>query len=101
MGEVLHFSEDPSISQFVPHVARTATEPTAYVWADDSAHAPSYWFLRQSPRATAWVTTETTEADRQRILGPHTARVHLIEYAWLNRVQTAKVFAYRFDAPDF
>jgi hypothetical protein len=49
----------------------------------------------------ARVTTETTEVDRQRILGPHTARVHLIEHAWLHRVQAAKVSAYRFDAADF
>ena len=39
-GEVLHFSEDPTITEFVPHVARTATDPVAYVWAVDEAHAP-------------------------------------------------------------
>ena len=27
VGEVLHFSEDPSITAFVPHVAATAKEP--------------------------------------------------------------------------
>lgn len=100
-GEVLHFSEDPSITRFVPHVAPTSSEPTAYVWAVSSAHAPSYWFPRQCPRAMAWVTTETTDADRQRILGPHTTRVHLVEYGWLPRIQSARVFAYRFDAADF
>lgn len=49
----------------------------------------------------AWVTTETTDADRQRVLGPHTTRVHMVEYSWLQRIQTAEVFAYRFDAADF
>ena len=100
-GEVLHFSEDPDIDEFLPHVARTATEHAAYVWAVDAAHAPSYWFPRQCPRAMAWATNSTTEADRQRILGPHVRRVHMIEYAWLRRMQTSRLFAYRFDAAEF
>ncbi len=39
-GEVLHFSEDPTITRFVPHVAATAQQPQAYVWAVDAARAP-------------------------------------------------------------
>ena len=58
-GQVLHFSEDPTITRFVPHVAATARQPEAYVWAVDSDHAPSYWFPRQCPRAMAWVRPET------------------------------------------
>ncbi|GAA1436756.1 hypothetical protein GCM10009616_37300 [Microlunatus lacustris] len=101
VGEVLHFSEDPSITRFVPHVAVTASDPTPYVWALDAAHAPSYWFPRQCPRAMAWVRPGTTDADRERVLGPHTSRVHLVEYGWLPRLQTAQLFAYRFDATAF
>ena len=52
-GQVLHFSEDPTITVFEPHVARTARLPDAYVWAVDGAQAPSYWFPRQCPRAMA------------------------------------------------
>lgn len=100
-GELLHFSEDPSITEFVPHVAQTASEATAYVWAVNAAHAPSYWFPRQCPRAMAWVTTGTTDADRQRVLGPGAERVHLVEYDWLDRIQQVRLFAYRFDAADF
>ncbi len=100
-GEVLHFSEDPDIDEFLPHIARTAAEPTAYVWAVDAAHAPSYWFPRQCPRAMAWVTSTTTKADRMRILGRYSRRVHMIEYAWLHRMQTIHLFAYRFDAAEF
>lgn len=101
VGEVLHFSEDPSITAFVPHVAATAKEPTAFVWAVGHAHAPSYWFPRQCPRAMAWLAPSTTEADRDRILGPTNSRVHLVEYTWLQRIQAARVFAYRFDATEF
>ncbi|MCP3803024.1 hypothetical protein NLX83_27490 [Allokutzneria sp. A3M-2-11 16] len=41
-GEVLHFSEDPDISRFVPHVAATARQPEAYVWAVDAARSPDH-----------------------------------------------------------
>ena len=85
----------------MPHIAKTASDATAYARAVDEAHAPSFWFPRQCPRAMAWTTTVTTEVDRQRILGPHTARVHMVEFAWLQRIQTAQVFAYRFDAAEF
>lgn len=75
--EVLHFSEDPTITRFVPHVAATARQPEAYVWAVDHARAPDYWFPRQCPRALAWVTPSTTTPDRASLGGP---RVHAIEY---------------------
>lgn len=52
--ELLHFSEDPGITEFVPHVAATAQQSEPYVWAVDAAQAPSYWFPRQCPRAMAW-----------------------------------------------
>ena len=32
-GEVLHFSEDPTITRFAPHIAATAQQPQPYVWA--------------------------------------------------------------------
>jgi hypothetical protein len=100
-GEVLHFSEDPAITAFVPHVARTATDPTPYVWAVGAGRAPDYWFPRDCPRVMAWSTPGTTETDRLLILGPSATRVHLIEHGWLRRVQTTALFAYRFDAADF
>ncbi|MFI7666725.1 DUF6886 family protein [Nocardia sp. NPDC049526] len=35
-GQVLHFSEDPTIERFVPRIAATAQ---AYVWAVDARNA--------------------------------------------------------------
>jgi hypothetical protein len=32
-GQVLHFSEDPAIRRFVPHMAVTAQQAGAYVFA--------------------------------------------------------------------
>ncbi len=59
-GEVLHFSEDPTITVFVPHVPRTAQVTEPLVWAVDSAIAPAYWFPRDCPRVLAWVTASTS-----------------------------------------
>ena len=101
-GELLHFSEDPTITRFVPHVAATAQQPTPYVWAVDATRAPDYWFPRDCPRAMAWLTPATTPADRDRILGPGGGdRVHAIEYAWLDRLHTTRLFAYRFPVTHF
>jgi hypothetical protein len=69
-GQVLHFSEDPSITGFAPHIAATAQQPEAYVWAVNAEQAPSYWFFpRACPRVMAWVAERTTVDDRDRILG--------------------------------
>lgn len=101
-GQVLHFSEDPTITRFVPHVAATAQQPEAYVWAVDQARSPDYWFPRQCPRAMAWVTEKTTDADRDRIIGPGCGeRVHAIEYGWLAALRTTRLFAYRLPADRF
>lgn len=86
-GELLHFSEDPSIPGFAPHVAATAQRPEAYVWTVDALNSPCYWFPRQCPRVCSW-------ADG-------VARVHAIEEAWLPTVGATTLFAYRFAAADF
>ncbi|MEV7046471.1 DUF6886 family protein [Amycolatopsis sp. NPDC051061] len=97
-GEVLHFSEDPAITRFEPHVAATARQPEAYVWAVDAARAPDYWFPRQCPRALAWVASRTTAADRS-LLG--STRVHAIEYGRLAEMRSVRLYAYRFAASPF
>jgi hypothetical protein len=101
-GEVLHFSEDPTIKLFVPHVPATAQQREPYVWAVDSILAPAYWFPRDCPRAMAWVTAEATTEDRDRIVGPGGGtRVHAIEYPWVRRMMEVRLFAYRLPADAF
>lgn len=101
-GQVLHFSEDPTIIRFVPHVAATTQHAEPYVWAVDALCAPAYWFPRQCPRAMAWVGPATTAADRDRIIGAGCGdRVHAIEYDWLEALRTAQLFAYRLPAAPF
>jgi hypothetical protein len=100
--EVLHFSEDPTITVFEPHVAATARQLEAYVWAVDADLAPAYWFPRQCPRALAWTTDGTADDDRERILGPGGGdRVHAIEYGWLEAIRSVELYAYRLPADQF
>lgn len=99
--ELLHFSEDPTLTVFHPHVAPTSREKEAYVWAVDEHHSPSYWFPRQCPRGMAWVGRETTAEDATRILGPGATRVHAIEYKWLAAMQSVVLYAYRFPRSKF
>lgn len=95
---VWHFSEDPSITEFVPHVPATNPAEPASVWAIDDAHAPLYWFPRLCPRVTWW-TPDGQPADR---LGPTTApRVHAVEAAWLDRIRRCTLHRYAFDAAPF
>jgi hypothetical protein len=101
-GEVLHFSEDPTITRFVPHVAATSGVPEPYVWAVDADRAPDYWFPRQCPRAMGWVGPQTTAADRDRIVGAGCGRrVHAIEYRWLPALCSVTLYAYRLPARPF
>ncbi|WP_431941841.1 DUF6886 family protein [Nocardia grenadensis] len=39
----MRFSEDPTITRFVPHTAATARQAEPYVWAVDAARAPDHW----------------------------------------------------------
>ncbi len=41
-GEVLHFSEDPTITRFRPRAVPTSTETEPYVWAVDAEQSPAY-----------------------------------------------------------
>ncbi|HLT62367.1 MAG TPA: hypothetical protein VK020_14305 [Microlunatus sp.] len=99
---VYHFSEDPTITRFVPHVARTAQVGEAYVWAVTAERANNYWFPRQCPRAMAWVRPDSDPDDVARIIGPGGGtRVHAVEYAWLERLRTVELYVYRFDPAGF
>jgi len=100
--QVLHFSEDPTITLFTPHVAATAKQPDPYVWAVAGGREPDYWFPRQCPRGMAWARPKTSAEDKASILGPGGGeRVHAIEYGWLAAIRAARLYAYRFAADDF
>ncbi len=94
---LFHFSEDPSIEFFTPHVARTsAVRDEALVWAIDEWHAPMYFTPRDCPRACFWIGERTSDDDGERFLhglSPHFVMV--IETGWLERLRDAILYRYR------
>ena len=91
-----HVSEDVTIRRFEPHRAPTSAIDEPRVWAVDTRHLPLFWFPRDCPRATFWAGACTSGQDVERFLdGRPPARVHAIEGAWLERLRSARVVAYR------
>lgn len=91
-----HFSEDPSLGRFLPHVPATSPGAPPLVWAVDTRHAPLFWFPRDCPRGCVWPVPATTAADREQLFGQTDAsRVHVIEADWLDRVRACRLYAYR------
>ncbi len=91
-----HVSEDPTLLRFEPHLrpGHDADEPL--VWAIDTRHLPLYWFPRDCPRATFWAHEHTSDDDVERFVdGDRGRRVHVIESAWLERMRTTRLVAYR------
>ena len=100
-GVLYHFSEDPAISRFVPHVPVTNPTQPPSVWAIDAEHAPLYWFPRDCPRVTVWPKNAGEEASFRETLHTTSRRVHAIELGWLAQMRTATLYRYGFDAADF
>lgn len=99
---VYHFSEDPTITRFAPHVAKTAQVSESYVWAVPAHRAHNYWFPRQCPRAMAWARPDSDPDDVAKIIGPGGGdRVHAIEFGWLEAIRTVELYVYRFDPSGF
>ena len=94
MNDLWHFSEEPSLSRFVPRDDK--------VWAIDDRHSWLYWFPRDCPRACFWAVEATTEADVELWLdGDRDRRVAVIESAWLERVRNITLYAYRLPPEPF
>lgn len=100
-GALFHFSEDPSIKRFVPHVPRTNPRHAPAVWAIDEGHAPLYWFPRDCPRVTVWPRSAHEEIAFRIAFATRAARMHAIELGWLNRMRTTVLYQYAFDASAF
>ena len=90
-----HFSEDPHIERFTPHVPATNPTQPPSVWAIDTRHAPLYWFPRDCPRVTVWADDEIQQANLGARLHTTASRVHATELAWLDRIRTTALYAYR------
>ena len=98
---LFHFSEDPSIQRFTPHIPRSNPMQPAFVWAIDETHAPLYWFPRDCPRVTAWPRNADERGPFRSAFCTTAARVHAIELVWLPALSTTTLYRYRFDAAAF
>jgi hypothetical protein len=98
---LLHFSEDPSITRFTPHVPPTNPSQEPAVWAIDAAHAPVYWFPRDCPRGAVWADTEDERATLRRTFQTAAERVQATELAWLDRVRAVRLYVYELDPEPF
>jgi hypothetical protein len=97
-----HVSDDPTITRFAPHRARSATTDELLVWAVDTRHLPLFWFPRDCPRCTFWAGQRTTDEDAARFLdGRRDRPVHVIEEGWLERVRAARIYLYRLPDESF
>ena len=102
MSELWHVSEDPAIEVFQPHRNEQHALDEPLVWAVDTHYSWLYWFPRDCPRACFEANDDTTDEDVERWLdGDRTRRVAVIETAWLERLRSARVYAYRLPPDTF
>ena len=98
---LLHYSEDATITRFVPHVPPSNPTQRAAVWAIDSGHAPLYWFPRDCPRVVVWANDDD-QARRLATRFETTARrVQAAPARWEARVRATILYEYRFDPAPF
>ena len=97
--KLYHYSEDPDIALFHPHIAKTRSiQEEAFVWAIDEWHAPMYYVPRDCPRACFWAGERTSALDRERWLhGLEPRFVVAIEANWIDRIR--KTVLYRYEMP--
>jgi hypothetical protein len=97
-----HYSEDPHITLFRPHVARTSQVPQALVWAIDRWHGPMYYLPRDCPRACFWAGERTTAVDRERWLhGLEPRFVMAVEAGWMDRIRNTVLYRYEMPPASF
>jgi hypothetical protein len=99
---LFHFSEDPTITRFVPRAPLAHPDWPPRVWAIDANYAPLYYFPRDCPRVAFWALDRSAPEDVARFLGHTTARwVIAIESGWLARLRSTRLFVYHFPADTF
>ena len=106
MGSVVrsllfHYSEDPSLACFEPHVPRTNPEVGPAVWGIDEAHAPLYWFPRDCPRVAVWAHDAHQRRRLHQLFGGKGSRMQAAPDSWSDEISSCRLYEYRFDASDF
>jgi hypothetical protein len=100
-AHLLHFSEDPSITRFTPHVPSTNPGQSPAVWAIDADHAPVYWFPRDCPRGAVWADTDEQRSVLRHTFATGASRVQATELGWLERIRSTRLYVYELDSGPF
>jgi Family of unknown function (DUF6886) len=102
VSELWHVSEDPAVEVFEPQRNEPHALDEPLVWGVDTHYWWLYWLPRDCPRARFEAGADTTDEDVDRWLdGDRTRRVGVIESAWLERLRSARVYAYRLPPDTF
>lgn len=97
-----HFSEDPSIKQFLPRTPTVYPDQPPMVGAIDEEGSPLYFFPRDCPRVAFWLTPNSTKNDIHRFLAHTNARMVIaVEWRWLKCIQETKLYMYHLPVTPF
>ena len=91
---VLHYSEDPGIAEFVPHVPATNPDQPPRVWGIEPAYAPLYWFPRDCARVTVWAHDADQRARLRATWGCARHRLHFAAPEAEAALHTTALFEY-------
>lgn len=107
---LFHFSDDPDIEVFEPRAVAAPSDRGPgrewlngpLVWAISEERQAMYLFPRECPRILLWPTPQTTPDELARWFAPGGARILAhIEWAWLERLRTARLHRYELPAAAF
>lgn len=100
--KLFHFSENPKITLFEPHVPQSNPEQPPLVWAIGEEHAPHYFFPRDCPRVAFWKTSNTSPEDIDRFFAHTSAdRIIAVEGRWLHQIRNTQLYAYHLPSETF
>ncbi|MET0384557.1 MAG: DUF6886 family protein [Polyangiales bacterium] len=100
-SELFHYSEEPDIARFVPHVPATHQTSEPYVWAVEARHAPLYWFPRACPRVTVWANHEAQRARLRALFATDRERVQYAPSSERDKTQRCRLYEYAFEPDAF
>ena len=100
--KLYHYSEDPAVAVFHPHIAKTSRIRHEDVWAIDEWHSPMNYVPRDCPRACFWAGERTTAVDRDWWLhGLEPRFVIAVEAGWLERMRSTVLYRYEMPSEKF
>lgn len=101
LTHVFHYSEDGNLRRFAPHVPPSNPSQRPAVWTIDAAHSPLYWFPRDCPRISVWAYDDAQQTLLSELFDTEAKRICAAETGWVQRIASAHVYRYTFDAAHF